>query len=267
MSVNSITFYSEILRLNTEIKVILPDLYECNGDSPYKVLWLFHGANADCNEWIYQSSIARYASKYPLAVVLASTYDSYGVNMANGGYRYADFLEKEFPYLVREMYPRFSEKREDNYIIGASMGGYAAVRWAFNCPYMFCKAGSFAGALAMDDIYKRFLQGIQPGGEEFRYAFGNPERFENTCDDIFYMAQEQIMKPKALPELFMLCGKDDFGYRQNIQARNRLIQVGATVLWKEVEGIHGYDCWDPYIPEVLAWMMNDLEGGRTDGSN
>jgi S-formylglutathione hydrolase FrmB len=191
---------------------------------------------------------------------MASTYDSFGVNMAQGGYRYADFLEKELVYLVRNMFPRFSEKREDNFVAGASMGGYAAVRLAYNCPELFCKVGSFAGALALSDIYERYLQGIQPGGEEFKYAFGDPRRFHETCDDLPYMAAKQRSEQKELPELFMLCGKEDFGYRQNVMARDSLIQAGASVLWKEVEGDHSYDCWDPYIPEVLSWMMKEEEG-------
>lgn len=258
MSVNNITFFSDTLRLNTDLKVILPGRYENDGTaSAYKVLWLLHGGNADCNEWLTQSSIARYAANYPLAVVLVSTYDSFGVNMANGAYRYADYLEKELPYLVRSMYPRFSIKREDNFVAGASMGGYAAVRWAYNCPELFCRAGSFAGALALGDIYERYLKGIQPGGEEFKYAFGDPARFHRTRDDLIYMAEKAVSEKRKLPKLYMLCGREDFGYRQNKEARDALLSVGAPVIWNEVEGDHSFDCWDPHIPEVLAWMLND----------
>ena len=140
------------------------------------------------------------------------------------------------------------------------MGGYAAFRWAMNRPDLFCAAGSFAGSLLMDDIFRKFLEGTQPGGDDFYTAFGTLDRMVETDNDIFYMVRKNQKEGKPLPRMFMVCGTEDFGYRQNVAARDRLIAEGCDVTWHTSPGIHSMDCWDPFIPTFFDWLNGKKEG-------
>ena len=63
------------------------------------------------------------------------------------GKKYWTFVTEELPQLARSFFP-LSEKREDNFVAGLSMGGYGALKWAFRKPHQFSAAASCSrGAL------------------------------------------------------------------------------------------------------------------------
>jgi len=265
MAVFDINIHSTILSMVTEVSVILPDNQEIKNDkTTYPVLWLIHGGNGDCKEWLYNSSIVRYAEKYQLAIVLPSVYNSFGMDMKEGG-KYASYLENELVFQLRYLFPCLSTQRRDNYVGGASMGGFCAFRWAVNRPDLFCKAGAFAGAILMYDIFEKYLKGIQPGGPEFINSFGSLDRLMNNENDIIYMVEENIKHQISNPDFYMLCGEEDFGFDQNVIAKDLMLQAGACLTWSQVPGVHSYDCWDPYIPEFFEWLKSKDDVCKREG--
>lgn len=257
MAILDVVFLSDVLHTQTELKVILPQSGEMGAmERPYPTVWMLHGGNGDYTDWLYQTSLVRYAQKFGLAVVLPSTYNSFGMDMEYGA-PYATFLEQELVDKVRELLPCLSRERDENFAAGVSMGGFAAFRWAMNRPDLFAKAGSFAGALAMHDIFTKYLQGIQPGGPAFVHAFGTPDRLKDTENDIAYMAKMNIQKGIPIPKLYMICGTEDFGFDQNVMARDALVEAGCDLVWKTVPGAHDFDCWDPYVPDFFNWLTTD----------
>ena len=265
MATINLSFFSEILQAETEVNLLLPSSGEADCEQKiYPTLWLLHGGNGDCYEWLTQSSISRYADKHNLAVVLPSIYNSFGMDMDHGA-RYAAYLEDEIVAKIRMMFPCLSHDRDQNFVGGVSMGGFAALRWAMNRPNLFSLAGSFAGALDMSVIFERYLQGTQPGGPDFIYSFGRLERLKETKNDIFYMAHKNLQDGILIPKLYMICGEDDFGFDLNVAARDKLLNIGCNLTWKQVPGIHSFDCWDPYVPEFMEWLFsnrNAAEGGK-----
>ncbi len=247
MAFYSFQVKSKVLGYPVEVSVCLPDE---GRDIP--VLWLMHGANSEYEEWYDQTSLIRYAGGRNLAFVTTSTYNGFNVNMSCGA-AYADFLEQEWVETVRSLFPALSVKREKNYLAGASMGGFGACRLAVNRPDLFCKVGSFAGSIEMPTIVERNSRGIQPGGADFGWAFGGYENMINNSNDVIYMAKTCVEKG-VMPEVYMICGTEDFGYALNTIARDDLRMVGARVIWREVPGVHSYDCWDPELPRFLDWL-------------
>lgn len=57
-----------------------------------------------------------------------------------------------------------------------------------------------------------------------------------------------------MPQVYLVCGREDFGYALNLIARDDLRLSGADVRWRECGGIHSYDCWDPELPLFLDWL-------------
>lgn len=230
-----------------EIRAIIPD-----GVREVPTLWVLHGANCDCNEWFDQTAMARYLSDRRLAVIGASIHNGFGVNMQYGA-PYADFLADEWLEAVRGIFPCLSRQRQENYVAGASMGGYAAFRLAVNRPQCFAKAGAFAGSIAMPTIFERFERGIQPGGEDMRWAFGDYQNLVNNENDVIHMARQCVSQGDA-PAFYMFCGTEDFGFALNTIARDDLLALGAQVTWREGPGIHSFDCWDAELPAFLDWL-------------
>ena len=118
---------------------------------------------------------------------------------------------------------------------------------------VFSKVGSFAGSIEMPTIVERNARGIQPGGADFEWAFGGYNNMINNTNDVVYLAR-QCDDKALLPELFMVCGTEDFGYALNLMARDDLHQAGAKLTWIECPGNHSYDCWDSVIPHFLDWL-------------
>ena len=238
---------SEALGFPVEMRVSIPD-----GVRDCPALWLLHGANCDCDEWFSMTALPRYLQGRSLAAITVSVHNGFYVNMVSGA-PYADFLENEWTQKVRALFPELSRSREKNYVAGASMGGFGAFRLAVNRPDLFSKAGAFAGSIEMATIVARNARGLQPGGADFGWAFGGYDNMVDNSNDVMYMARQCVQRGD-MPSLYMVCGRDDFGYALNTIARDDLRLVGADVRWVVCEGIHSFACWDPQVPAFLDWL-------------
>ena len=245
-------FSVQSIESHQNVWVVLPD----GAEPPYKTLWLLHGGAEDCSEWVRETALERHARKYGLAVVMPTISNGFSMNMAWGG-RYLDMLTQELTEAVRNLLPALSRRREDNFVAGASMGGYGAVKWAFHRPDLFCKAGSFAGALDMSDIFEKFTQGKQPGGRDFWNAFGSIQRVHTPENDLFLLARKQISAGVELPKLWGMISTEDFGYQQNLKARDALLAEGVDLCWNEGPGDHSYETWEPWIEPFFRWLTEE----------
>src|SRR5215208_1166391 len=120
--------FSEALSLSTSMTVILPQPTTTRigttggaGDDPPPVLYLLHGLSDDDTIWLRRTSIERYVAPLGLAVVMPQVHRSFYTDQAYGG-RYWTFLSEELPALVADWF-RVSDRREDTFVAGLSMGG------------------------------------------------------------------------------------------------------------------------------------------------
>lgn len=238
---------SRILRTPVDMRVFLPDQ-----GTGHPTLWLLHGGNCDCNEWFDDATCVEAAKKRGVALVAVSIFNGFGVNMRYG-LPYADFLEQEWIPMTRALLPCLSSARQDNYVAGASMGGYAAFRLAMNLPEVFHGAGAFAGAISLPTIVERYERGIQPGGPDMLYAFGAHQNLVNNANDVIWLARQRAAQGKC-PRLYMMCGTEDFGYALNTIARDDLRSAGAEVAWRQGPGVHSFSCWNQWIEDFMVWM-------------
>ena len=140
MSILTYTYESQYLNNNTQVTVILPD--KPRGITPadfygsgtkYKVLWLLHGTYGDHTDWVRRTNIEMYATEKNLVVVMPSALNSNYSNWTDYmlGYHMYDYLTEELMPLIYGWLP-VSDKREDNFIAGLSMGGRGTIKYAVN---------------------------------------------------------------------------------------------------------------------------------------
>ena len=85
------------------------------------------------------------------------------------GNRFWTFLSAELPSIVHPFF-RLSDRREDRFVAGLSMGGYGALKWALRQPDRFGAAASLSGAL---DIEQRQRSPRQEDPQLMYRVFGD----------------------------------------------------------------------------------------------
>jgi putative tributyrin esterase len=222
----------------------LDEVYKDNKFS-YKTLFLLHGGSEDARSWLSYSNIERYADKHKMAVVLPSVGNSFYANLAHGP-AYWTFLSDELPRFVRSVFP-LSDKREDNYVAGLSMGGYGAYKWALNKPDQFAAAANLSGLVSFD-------KPKAPAHIKFDDIFGSIDSIKGSDNDLYALLRKRIKEGTKLPRLYAACGTEDFTYDDFKEYQEFSKSIAAEITYEEGPGEHDWDFWDAYIQRVLDWM-------------
>ena len=156
----------------------------------FPTLYLCHGGSGDCMSYLVNTNVARYANDRLLMTVCVDLEESFACDMVYGK-KYFTYLTEEVPALVQCLFPS-SEKREDNFIAGFSMGAHAALKAALRCPEKYAAVWAMSGAKDMVKMRKMAAEmGMSSGDTEF-WAFGSrvPEDTYGTENDLLYLAEQ-----------------------------------------------------------------------------
>lgn len=240
MAIINIKFESKVLGKETGINVVVP---EKSYEGPYKCLYLLHGLGDDEGTWLQRSGIAKYAEKYGIVVVMPTGEQSFYANMKKG-YDYYDYVALELPRFIESTF-NVSDKREDKFIAGLSMGGYGALKIGLRECGKFAAIGSLSpcGDIAKLEGFDSFLSNVF--GDDIVVP---PE------DDILCLAKKQENNPLR-PRIYLAIGLQDFLYENNKSLRALLEESNYDYTYREGAGYHNWDFWDEYIQYVLHWML------------
>ncbi|MBA4385613.1 MAG: esterase [Anaerolinea sp.] len=259
MSLIQLNFQSLALAAPAAITVLLPPAFVDINDKrsfdevyqsgrKFKTLFLFHGACADSSSWLYGSNIQRYAAEHHLAVVLPSVANSFYADLEHGS-AYWTFISEELPRYVRSVLP-LSDKREDNFVAGLSMGGYGALKLGLNKPDQFSAVISLSGVV---DIVSAFKNPIHPLFSIEDY-FGSFEKLESSYNNLFTQIKAIKNQKASIPRIYIACGTEDFLYDMNIKFRDFLLKNSFDLTYEEGPGVHDWSFWDKYIQRGLDWL-------------
>jgi len=256
MALIQCNFLSEALGFQTAMNVILPQktkkqmIDDANTqNNKYPVLYLFHGMLDNHTTWMRQTSIERYVSSLDLAVVMPEVHRSFYTDMVSGG-SYWTFISEELPRLVRSFF-HISDKREDNFVAGLSMGGYGALKLAMSCPEQYAAAASLSG---VTDIVSRVFNGNPVRKKEFENIFGDLDKVAGSKNDLFYLAERLARHEGPKPYLYQCCGTEDSLYEGNIKFRDHCRELELDLTYEEEPGTHEWGYWDKKIQRVLEWL-------------
>lgn len=250
-------YNSPVLQRNTRINVVIPTpaLEGQPLAQELPVLYLLHGLHGDADSWVQFSNVVRYAEEAGIAVVMPSAGNSFYQDMVHGERVYT-YMTKELPAYIQGIFP-VSQKREDAYIAGLSMGGYGAWFLALRRPDLYCFAASFSGPM---DIGFR-INGLPkqmnaPTPFYVDTCFGDLTKIGGSDRDLFtlFAAAEK----ESLPRLYQSCGTADFLYMMNVGAHKKFTDMGAEITYREIAGMsHEWDFWDDEIRHVLRMIKKE----------
>jgi S-formylglutathione hydrolase FrmB len=166
---------------------------------------------------------------------------SFGTDEAEG-LPYGRFLVHELPGLVGR-HLGVTAPRERTFVAGASMGGYAALRWALHAPERFAAAASLSGSLdiADPDRYRR-----RP--ELMRRLFGG-RPVPGTPDDLLALVARAV---GPQPRLHVACGADDAHLAENRRFVAAARAADRSVTLDVGPGGHDWAYWDGTMGRILA---------------
>ena len=244
MSVVSGQIDSSELGFKISYKAILPE--ERTG--PYPVLYLLHGLSDDDSSWLYQSSVARYAAEYNLAIFMPQVHISFYTDMYMGE-NYWSFLTKEFPMKMKNLF-NISHNSEETFVAGLSMGGYGAIKWGLTYPD---EVAGIAALSAAVDPY-RIWQDDPDRDSLFKPIFGSKESFVGSENDL-YALLKQVNKETIQPAILQICGTEDYLYADNLRFKKALQETFSDYTFSEKPGEHNWAFWDQEIQVVLKWIQ------------
>lgn len=274
MSVLMYNFESECLKNNHQITIILPDKprsltpkdFYLSGKK-YKVLWLLHGTFGDSTDWLRKTNIEMYATEKDLVVVMPSALNSNYSNWDKSmmGFSMFDYLTEELMPLIYGWFP-VSQKREDNFIAGLSMGGRGTIKYAVNHPEKFAAAAVLSAApqdlSAMGPGAPGLLDTNNPRMRNTLENAGGLEAFRNSNENVWAII-DKLAGTGTLPRLMFACGKNDGLYPSFLTFKKHAGEIGLDAEWFELDGYrHEWRFWDIAIQKALDFFGLDNCGGN-----
>lgn len=136
-----ITLPSTTLLRPVELAAALPYGFGAT-EPPYRAVWALHCAMSNGDFFFDSLDAAGIVDREQVAIIAPGMGNGYFVNSSYENQ--ADFLN-ELLDAAREAFP-LSRRPEDNAVIGVSMGGFGAVRWALD-------SGAFGAAAAISGVF------------------------------------------------------------------------------------------------------------------
>lgn len=263
MAILNVNYMSKALMRTVDVKVILPvDKMDFNrkyeGRSPFKTLYLLHGIFGDCNDWLNFTRISIWAMERSLAVVMPSGENHFYTDTEAPGMQFGTFVGQELVEMTRKMFP-LSQRREDTFIGGLSMGGFGALQAGIRYCDTFGYITAFSSAMVRSHIEtaEYGAEDILSNREFFERCFGDLEKLRADEDPIRKLIREQLDTGKKLPKIYMACGEQDFLLEANNECVDFLRTHGADVTYLTSPGEHNWVFWDTYIEKALQWLPLD----------
>lgn len=283
MALVHLNFNSKCLSGSTDVNIILPDCARSQDPAAfygsrkkYPVLWLLHGTFGDYSDWLRKTNVELYAEEKNLIVVMPSAQNTDYANWPGfgTGYRAFDYLTEELMPLLYGWFPT-SDRREENFIAGLSMGGRGAIAYAWAYPEKF--AALYSMSCVPQDM--RPLAAELMSGEPAPNPWAaldrerNRHRLENAGGLEAYLASpqntwdiaKQIAKRDDMPKMYLSCGTADFVMYRHFQTfRKYAEEIGLKAEFTETEGYnHEWRFWEKEIQRAIEiFLPGDEKAGN-----
>ncbi len=249
MALVNLEFFSISLKRTVTVNVIIPsdkviDSKRVLFEKPFKTLYLLHGYLGSNNDWLNNTRIKKWATDKNLVVVMPSGENKFYLDNFTTSEFFSKFIGEELVEFTRNLFP-LSDKREDTFLAGLSMGGYGAIINGFKYYNTFGYIGALSSALVLDD---KFI-------------------LKYKCEVADYDYDKVIRCCKDYPNLYMAIGTEDFLLENNRKFVRFLDSQKIKYTYIEDKGKHDWDFWDKYIFEFLNHLpLDEKNEGLSSGN-
>ena len=270
---------SQALGMATSLTVFTPEAMTRQESRVPGLLVLLHGLTGNHAVWPMRTDLQSLADRHNLVIALPDGARSFWLDQAVG-LEWGRWVGSELPSLLRSVL-RVSAARSETFIGGLSMGGYGAVRAAFDYPRTLGGVISLSGTL---DVAERAFRSRHL--DLYEIGFGDLERPRRSDDLVTRMAAAAPgaptpgaptpdpaapgAAPSATPpntptpntptpsvavpldvRFFAVCGTEDRLLKQNRRFRDIAEEIGLDLTYREGPGGHDYVFWNEWLPVGL----------------
>jgi S-formylglutathione hydrolase FrmB len=223
------------------------------------VVYLLHGGDGGgFRDWSNDSDVAKYATRNLILVMPEGAF-SYYMNAAEKPQdRYEDYVVQDLIHDVANRFPA-SDVRESRAVIGISMGGFAAIKWALSRPDLFVFAGALSPSIEVVNREFRIRNRIR-GIEEWwrlRNVFGPPGSESRRSSDPFVLVESA--RPGQTSYIYIAVGEQERFLEPNRRFARRLQERKFQYEFHTSPGSHNWYLWEAQIPECFDSLWQHLE--------
>ena len=273
MAIIEVNFISKCLMRTVTFNAIIPvDKFgpqaEDAEQKPLKTLYLLHGIFGNYTDWVNGTRIQAWAEANDLAVIMPSGENRFYLDDEKSGELYGEFIGKELVEFTRKLF-LLSDKREDTFIAGLSMGGYGAIRNGLKYAENFgCVIG--LSAALVHDTWKDADNSAPIFTFRRNYyeaIFGEYDKVKGSDKDPKALLLKLKEEGRPVPKMYLCCGTEDGLVTANRDFRDFLNENGVDLTYVEGPGKHDWVFWDTYIKKVLDWLPLNRTGAGLNSGN
>ncbi len=273
MAIIEVNFISKYLMRVVTFNAIIPvDKFGPQAENaeqkPLKTLYLLHGIFGNYTDWVNGTRIQAWAEANDLAVIMPSGENRFYLDDEKSGELYGEFIGKELVEFTRKLFP-LSDKREDTFIAGLSMGGYGAIRNGLKYAENFgCVIG--LSAALVHDTWKDADNSAPIFTFRRNYyeaVFGEYDKVKGSDKDPKALLLKLKEEGRPVPKMYLCCGTEDGLVTANRDFRDFLNENGVDLTYVEGPGKHDWVFWDTYIKKVLDWLPLNRTGAGINSGN
>lgn len=273
MAIIEVNFISKCLMRTVTFNAIIPvDKFGPQAENaeqkPLKTLYLLHGIFGNYTDWVNGTRIQAWAEANDLAVIMPSGENRFYLDDEKSGELYGEFIGKELVEFTRKLFP-LSDKREDTFIAGLSMGGYGAIRNGLKYAENFgCVIG--LSAALVHNTWKD-ADNSAPiftfRRSYYEAVFGEYDKVKGSDKDPKALLLKLKEEGRPVPKMYLCCGTEDGLVTANRDFRDFLNENGVDLTYVEGPGKHDWVFWDTYIKKVLDWLPLNRTGAGINSGN
>lgn len=223
---------------------------------PTKNVYLLHGYSGCDQDWFRDAPLSELANRFNVNFFMPNGENSFYVDRPATGFRYATFVGQEFIDYTRKTFG-LSDKREDTFIGGLSMGGFGALHTGLMFNDTFSRIMAFSSALIVNGLKAMKEMGDNPMAnvEYYEAVFGDLDEAAKTDHNPEVLVQKLIDEKKQIPEIYMACGTEDFLLGPNREMKAFFDSVNIPITYFEGPGVHDMVFWRAQLEAALVWAL------------
>jgi putative tributyrin esterase len=251
--------FSTVLEMATGLTIVAPNRFKSDDEHP--VVYLLHGMSGNSGDWVDYTRLPLYAEAYDAIIVMPEVGRSFYTDMKYGQ-RFFGYVADELPAIVAQTF-NVSSRREDTAVIGASMGGYGALKCALTRPDRYGRCAALSSACL---FLKDGLATLRAGShtEAVREQWGTQllADFVSIFGEDFAWLPENDLLALAeraggeAPALYLTCGGEDPFLEDHRRFQAALAERGINRTYEEAPGRHDWRFFDSGLERALAFCLN-----------